>query len=83
MHLMPTEKITLFSSSKIKSVARRCSIKMLFLKVSQNLQENTLTCNFNQKRPSAGVFLQVLRVCKFLQVLEHIRTTASAKSDPD
>ena len=48
---------------------RRCSVKKLFLKISQNfagkhlcqsLFLNKVTCNFTKKEPGTGVFLSIL-----------------------
>ena len=39
-------------------IARRCSVKTVFLKISQNSQENTCVCNFIKKETLAQVFCE-------------------------
>ena len=69
-----------------ESVVRRCSLKKMFLKISQILWENTcagisilISLQFCRKRDSGTVvFLWILRnVFKNTLFTEHFRTTAS------
>ena len=67
-----------------KAVAGRCSIKIVFLEILQNLQENNcprvpflMACNFIKKETLAQVFS-----CEFCEILntfftEHLWTTGS------
>ena len=68
----------------------RCSIKQVFLKISQNSQENTLVgvsfliklqvsaCNFIKKETVAQVFsCEIYEIFKNTFLTEHLWTTAS------
>ena len=68
----------------------RCSVKKVFLKKSQNSQENTCAslffnkiaglkgCNFNKKETQAQVFsCEFCKIFKNTYFKEHLRTAAS------
>ena len=60
-HLTQTALFSVFSEAN----SQRCSVKNVFLKISQNLQENTWprTCNFIKKETLAQVFS-----CEFCEI---------------
>ena len=80
-------KKLLEKTSYPESVVRRCSLKKMFLKISQILQENTCAaisflqqsaCNFVENKALAQLFSS--EFCKMLRntlFTEHFRTTAS------
>ena len=53
-----------------EAVARRCSVKKVFLDISQNSQENTCTrvwaCDFIKKETLAQMFCKIRTFAKFL-----------------
>ena len=46
---------------KTEAVAQSCSVKKVFLEISQNLQENTCATVFLMKLLASGVFLWILQ----------------------
>ena len=48
------------------TVARSCPVKKVFLKISQNSQENTQACNFIKKETEAQVFS-----CEFSKIFNN------------
>ena len=64
-HLTQTALFSVFSEAN----SQRCSLKNVFLKISQNLQENTWprTCNFIKKETLAQVFS-----CEFCEISKNI-----------
>ena len=61
-----------FSDFMAEAVPRRCSVKKMFLQISQNSQENTCTiepqvCNFIKKETLAQVFS-----CEFCKISKNI-----------
>ena len=79
----PLKFAIFLNSSVLEAVTRRCSIKKVFLEISQNSQENTYTrvsfliklqdsaCNFIKKETVAQVFLWILK--KNLKFLKHLQ----------
>ena len=74
----------------IEVVAKSCSVKKVFLKISQNSQENTCgkvsviinlqaqTCNFIKKETLAQVFsCEFYEICNNTFLIQHLRATAS------
>ena len=64
-----------------RSSHRRCSLKKVFLKLSQNSQENeeNEACNFIKKETLAQVFsFELCDIFKNIFFTEHLRATASA-----
>ena len=64
----------LLASMFLEAVVRKCSIKKVFLKISQILQENTRAGNFIKKETLAQVFS--CEIAKFLRkpfFKEHLR----------
>ena len=77
-----------FFFRKAKAVARRCSVKKVFLNISQNLQENTSagvaflirleSVQLYQKDNLAKVFSgEFCKILKNKYFVEHLRTAAS------
>ena len=65
------ECIHLVTDSFTEVVVRNCSIKKMFLKISQNLQENTCARDSFLRVSGTGVFLLILR--DFLEHLFYIK----------
>ena len=55
--------ISLLKNIHYRSSHQRCSVKKMFLKISQNSPENTCACNFITKETLAQVFF-----CKFCEI---------------
>ena len=74
LYLSHTTKVL----AELETVAQRCSVKKVFLEISQNLQENTCasisfliklqvsTCNFVKKETLSQVFF-----CEFCEIFEN------------
>ena len=75
---------------RIRSSHRRCSIKKVFLKISQNSQEKTCAkvslliklqasaCNYIKKETPAQMFsCELCEIIKNIFFTEHLRVTAS------
>ena len=64
---MEAVKNSQLSESAIGAVAQRCSVKKVFLQISQNSQENTCArVSFLiklQARPQIGVLLEIAKSC--------------------
>ena len=61
-NIMKTSKFPVKIFSFKETVAERCSVKKVFLEISQNSQENTCArVTFSIKlRPATGIFLQIV-----------------------
>ena len=75
---------TMADSSVTEAIAKRCSIKKVFLKILQNLQENNRTrVTFLIKLQAKKETLAQVFSCEFCNIFkstfftEHLRTTAS------
>ena len=86
--------VIIISELEARAVTRRCSIKQMFLKISQNSQETACArlsfliklqaqaCNFIKKEALAQVMFSYenCKIFKNIYFIEHLRTTASEGS---
>ena len=66
----------------LETAVRRCSIKLVFLEISQNSQKNSLRPETSLKKETlAQVFsCEFYEICKNTFLTEHLKTTASGYS---